>query len=89
MPPRSASSMIGRSVHCGKVMSLTGRLSPARVTSCGLKKKSGMTNSRRTLDVSNPPPWPIRTDQTELRFSSSGRLFQAAASPRSGELATE
>ena len=29
MPPRSASSITGRSEHCGNVMSLTGRLSPA------------------------------------------------------------
>ncbi len=64
MPPRSAISINGRSEHCGNVMSLTGRLKPALATSCGLKKKSGTRNSRRTSEVSKFPSWPIRIDQT-------------------------
>ncbi len=71
MPPRSATSSTGRSPHSANVMSLTGWLKPARAMSCGLVKKSGRMNSRRTSAVLKPPSGPIRTDQTELRFSSS------------------
>ena len=76
-------------MQIGNEMSLTGRLNPARVTSCGLKKKSGIVNSRRTLAGLNPPSGPIPIDHTELRFSSSGRALQVDASPMSGPLETE
>jgi len=55
--------------------------------SSGLVKKSGIRNSRRTSAMLNEPSAPIPMDQTELRFSSSGRLAHAVL-PNAGLLQT-
>jgi len=87
MPPRSATSMIGRGPQAEKVMSLTGWLKPARAMSCGLAKKSGRMNSRRTSPA-KLPSGPRRTDHTELRLSSSLIWFQNCSCPNAGPLQT-
>ena len=88
MPPRSATSINGSPGLAGKAMSLTGWLKPARAMSSGFVKKSGMKNSRRTLDILNEPSGPMPTDQTELRLSSSLAASHSCGS-KLGPLQTE
>src|SRR5262249_1369514 len=73
--------------HSENEMSLTGWLKPARAMSCGLTKKSGSMNSRRTADGSKPASGPSRTDHTAVALASSEPWFQAVC-PNAGLLHT-